>query len=89
MPYARHGVLTANTVATVEAPAGWGAVEVLNHDSANRVYVTDDGTNPTVGGPDTYVVPSGGSLLLSPQANRALTVKLIGAAASPYSVTAT
>lgn len=89
MPWSRHATLTANAVATQTVPASWGQVEVLNHHGTGRVYATDTGADPAASGQDAYVIPPGGSLLISQQPNREVVVKLRSDTACPYSVTAT
>lgn len=96
MPQRRHGTLTANTVATVtvDAPADVSArdvrrlrsVEVLNRGTTDPIYFRTDGTNPTVGGDDTYVVPPSGGVEVPVRSVNTVEVRMISAGAVAYSV---
>lgn len=50
--------LTASTVDTVTFPADLEMVEVIGDGSAD-IFVTVDGTTPTVDGATTFIVPAG------------------------------
>lgn len=87
----QHVTLVASVVTTVSFP-GAGApsrVEVLNVDGAAEIYVSVDGTNPTVGGDGYWVLPAAiGSLEVDPHtpASGSATVKLISAGTPKVSV---
>lgn len=87
---AAHAItLTAATVDTVTFTDDVDVVEVLS-DGAFDLYVRVDGTAPTVGGKLSYRLPAGAissrEIPMSGDAG-ALTVKLISAGATKYSVT--
>lgn len=85
---AKHPTLAANTVDQVTITGGGQAdVEVLNRDPAADIYFTTDGSVPTVGGDNCYVVRAGQALQRSVPIAAATVVKLISASAAPYSVT--
>lgn len=57
--------LTAATVDIVNLGGWWDRVEIANVDGAAAIYVTVDGSTPTVGGANTYVLPAAiGTLVL-------------------------
>lgn len=85
-------IAAANTAEVVTLTGDWLEVEITNWDASNKVYFTVDGTVPTVGGDNTFVVGPGQAVQVdanSPDAPRAnVTVTLICAAAgTAYSVT--
>lgn len=83
---AKHGTLSANTVATVALSAEWGGIEVKNRATAGDIYFRVDGTNPTVAGDECDVVTPGESLLV-PTGAGPDTVKLISSTeGAAYSV---
>jgi hypothetical protein len=88
---AKHGTLTANAPATqtlVHDTDPWSqtvGVEV-EADGTSPVYFTTDGSTPTVGGDDTYIVRSG-ALHVDVETAGTVTVKLISAGTPAYSVT--
>jgi hypothetical protein len=87
MAKAKHGTLTANTVATVtlDTPFRYTAiVDVINRSMTGEIYVTTDGTDPTVAGDDTILV-AGVTSFARPN-GASLTVKLISSAALSYTV---
>lgn len=91
--------LTANTVDMVTFQVGsantpgWGqmprAIEILS-DGAADIYVTTDGSTPTVGGTNCWRIPAlpGSTVLNTRDANPsdAVVVKLISAGTPTYSV---
>jgi hypothetical protein len=79
----RHATLVANTVDACSFSTNIGEVEVLNR-GANEIYFTCDGSVPTVGGLDTYIVPAGEALRVSSETD---VINLISAGTPPYSVT--
>lgn len=54
----QHATLVANTTTTLTFDATYRRVEVLSVDGAAEVYVTTDGTDPTVGGTGCHVLPA-------------------------------
>jgi hypothetical protein len=81
----KHSTLGAATVDTVTLTKEYSFVEVVNRDAtaANVIYFTADGSTPTVAGDNTIVVAPGQRVSVAPEG---LVIKVIGAAASPYSV---
>lgn len=63
------------------------AVEIKNRGSV-PIFFRLDGTAPTVGGDDAYVVAPGESLQTPSVFSSPVSVKLIASAACDYSVTA-
>lgn len=55
---AYHGTLVASTVDTVTLSRTYARVQVINRGGTSEIYWTTNGTNPTVGGDDCYVVAS-------------------------------
>jgi Chitobiase/beta-hexosaminidase C-terminal domain len=51
-----HGTLVASTVDTVTLTRSFARVQVINRLGTNEIYYTTDGSVPTVGGDNTYVV---------------------------------
>lgn len=84
-----HGTLTAGSVDTVNFTTGFHSVAVYNH-SATAIYFKPStlGTAaPTAGGDTTYVVPASTTTPFIWQGkDQATYVKVVGAAASVYSV---
>lgn len=88
--FAGHGTLTASTVATVTLTRDFQRVEVLNVTGSAAIYFTVDGSNPTVAGDDTYVVPAVTGASFSAPANASgstTVVKLISSGTPGYAVT--
>ena len=84
-PY--HLTLTANTVAEVDFDANFGRIEVLNVDGAAAIYVSNDGTAPTVAGAGYHVLPAAiGSVELPDLTSGNTVVKLISAGTPQVSV---
>ena len=84
-------IALANTAETITL-GPWLAVEVTNWDTAAKLYFTVDGSAPTVGGDNTYVIGPSSELRVptnSPDVPRAdVTVKIVCATAGvAYSVT--
>lgn len=80
--------LTATTVDTVTYADDLREVEVLNVDGAAAIYLTTDGSAPTVGGEHCYFVPAiaGAARELRVHAPGATVVKLISAGTPKFSV---
>jgi hypothetical protein len=79
--------LSANTVDTVDLDGSAPRVRITT-DGTDEVYVTIDGTTPTVGGKKTHEIPAAASTVGLVIHGPAEQVKLISAAAVKYSVTA-
>lgn len=90
MPAIRHGTLTADTVASVDLGVDVGEVDVCNVDGAAAIYFRVDGTNPTVAGNDSYVIPAalGASARVPVTSDGNTVVKLISVGTPAYSITA-
>lgn len=86
MAYRKHGTLVAATVATVTLTPNAKFVEVVNRGS-DDIYFRLDGTDPTVAGDDTYVVPGGGfTRVRNNDRDGSVSVKLISSGTPAYSV---
>ena len=97
----QSGILSSGA-ATVFFSARYGYVEVQNNDGTNALFVTTDGSTPTVGGNDCYCVTTNSKAVLANQAfyfyqgygaadgtnnNPGTTVNIVSAsAAAAYSV---
>lgn len=87
MASARHGTLVANTVTTVTIDTTGDyseIVDVINRSQSGEMYVTADGTAPTVTGNDTRAVM--GVTSFRRRTAAPFVVKLISTAALSYSV---
>ena len=85
---AHEVTLVANVVETFTFRADVDAVEILSHDGAAPIYVTLDGTAPTVRGATTFVVPAAmGSSVLAPRTAGPTIVRLISSGTPTVSVT--
>jgi hypothetical protein len=87
-----HNTLAATTVDTITLTAQYNRVEVLNRSATGDIFVTLDGSTPTVGGNDTFVVPATGvGNFVNPastsQPPTSTVVKLISSGTPSYSVT--
>lgn len=83
----QHVTLTANTVKTVTLAVDANKVNICNVDGAAEVYVTVDGTTPTVGGDGAWVLPAAiGDLELEVVGPGNTVVKLISAGTPRVSV---
>jgi hypothetical protein len=79
--------LVAATVDTVDLDGTAPAVEIVSSGSA-AIYVTVDGTAPTVGGAKTWEIPAGtGPIVRTIRGNGIGLVKLISSGTPTYSVT--
>lgn len=63
-----NGSFTSDQVTTVTFAPRYMAAEVKNLDDTNPVYITTDGSTPTVGGADCYVAWPGERVLVPNQA---------------------
>lgn len=84
---AKHATLVAATVDTVTLGANYARVEIFNRSSSGYIYATTNGTTPTSGGDDTYVIGPGQAIQVDTPSPTATVVKLICATANDYSVT--
>lgn len=83
----QHTTLVANTVATITFDTNYGRVEVLNVDGVAEVYVSTDGTTPTVAGTGFEVLPAAiGWSEFTDRTNGNTVVKLISAGTPKVSV---
>ncbi len=83
----QHVTLAANVVSTVTLGSDASKVEILNVTGTAEVYVTVDGSTPTVGGNGSWVLPAAiGSIELQPRTSGNTVVKLISAGTPRVSV---
>lgn len=87
---AKLAQLVAATVDTVTFTTGLHDVEVLNRDGSAEIQFTVDGSTPTAGGDNTYVVyaGAGAALKVACPVATATVVKLVSAGIPKYAVTA-
>lgn len=86
--FSHHGTLSASTVDTVDLVDGAYPVLVTNRGIAD-IYVRFDGTDPTVGGDNTFIVPAGVTKqfqVTAPLGAADRTCKLISSSTPAYSV---
>ena len=85
---AAHATLVATTVDTVTLTGSYARVEVRNR-STGDIFLTLDGSTPTVAGNETLVVPANsvGSFPNVAGISAPVTVKLISSGTPAYSVT--
>lgn len=91
MAVARSGTLTAGGPATtVDITDAWpGGIWVINRSQTGEIWVTLDGSVPTVAGNDCFVV-LGARFFANPRVgDDTVAVKLISSAALTYSVEST
>lgn len=80
-------VLVAATVDTVTFVNDPDVVRITNETGTAIIYITTDGTDPTVGGAKCYRVPATAGASIDIQSDQDLTtVKLISAGTPTYSV---
>lgn len=84
MASVKSGILTANTVATVSIDNAQRGIDVINRDQAGEIFVTLDGTTPTVAGDNCYIVL--GARFFDTQGIATATVKLISALPLRYTI---
>lgn len=79
--------LTASVVDTVNFDTDWNEVEVVSNGLA-PLFVTVDGSSPTVNGEDSYILPAGtvSSRTIVVPGSGTTTVKVISSAPTTYSV---
>lgn len=86
-----HETLAADAVDNVTISKPGDEVEVTNRDGSAELYFTIDGTDPTVGGDDTFVLPAAICSRIVSQdqdASPVRVVKLISSGTPAYSVEA-
>jgi hypothetical protein len=92
MPNTSHGALTAGQVKRVAVTPGADGIVVVNRSGTGAIWVRFDGTDPQVGGDDTYVVLGSRQFPVDRRSlqriGAALTVRLLAEAATNYSVEA-
>jgi endonuclease YncB( thermonuclease family) len=89
--FIRHQALTAATVATIGPVAGnASAVEVVNRSGTAEVFVTVDGSTPTVGGNDCEIIPAvaGASTVIRRAVVADMTVRMISSGTPTITVRA-
>lgn len=86
-----HGItLAAADITTVHFPDDVDEIEVLSHDGNAPIYFTTDGTNPSVEGRGSRVLPAAiSSAQVQPPTAGPTIVKLISAGTPKVSVTRT
>lgn len=83
-PSSAHGTLTASTVNTTTI-SNYNSVEIVNRTGDAEIFFTIDGTNPTVEGSGTYVLPATICSITVP-CTGAAAVKLISLGTPSFSV---
>jgi hypothetical protein len=87
---ARHGILTANVVTTVTITDAWpGGIDIVNRSLTGEIWVTLDGSTPTVAGDDCYVVLGARRFDNPSIGDDTVAVRLLSTAALAYSVEST
>lgn len=84
MAIAKSGTLTANTVKTETVSTDYQGIVVVNRDQTGEIWVRIDGTDPTVGGADCFVVL--GARQFATEGSGSITVKMISTSAIRYTV---
>ncbi|MFI8191357.1 hypothetical protein ACIF8T_21480 [Streptomyces sp. NPDC085946] len=84
-----HGItLEAATITTVHFPDDVNEIEILSHDGAAPIYFTTDGSDPSVEGRGSRVLPAAiSSAQVQPPTAGPTIVKLISAGSPRVSVT--
>lgn len=82
---ARSGTLVAATVATVQIQAWTYGVNVINRTAGQEIWVRLDGTDPTVGGNDCFLVLGARNFPVDLKSGN-VTVKLISSGTPNYTV---
>jgi hypothetical protein len=81
--FAASGTLVGNTVTTVTVRGWTYGINVINRTGTGQIWVTINGTTPTVAGADCFVVLGARNF---PCNNADTVVKLICSAANDYTV---
>lgn len=84
-----HKTLGAGVEDVVTLNQRWPAVEIYNRDAAGTIYVTTNNSAVVAAADNTEVVGPGQTVTLSPESftGTTLIIRLISAAACPYSIT--
>lgn len=83
--FAKHATLAASTVDKVTLQANREIIQVSNHHATDAIYVTFGAPDPVAAADDTHIVVAG-TVVQYPSRTGAKEVRLISAAAAPYSV---
>lgn len=83
---AKHATLVATVVDTVNFSASVGYVRVHNRSNLGPLYFRLDGTNPSVGGDDSFVVDGNGEKVMVVPDPANVSVRLVASIAASYSV---
>lgn len=84
-----HHTLTAGVVDTVTFALAFDQLEILNRDGSAEIYFTVDGSAPSVGGGNSFVLPASvGAAIVGISTSGGTVVKLISAGTPAYSVSA-
>lgn len=85
-----YATLAAATVDTVTFALDFDQVEVINRDGAAEIFFTVDGSAPTVGGANCFLLPASvGAAIVGVPTNGPTVVKLISTGTPAYGVAAT
>ena len=83
----QHATLVASTVKTITLAVDANKVNICNVDGSAEVYITVDGTTPSIGGDGAWVLPAAiGDLELEVTGPGNTVVKLISAGTPKVSV---
>lgn len=90
MAYVRHQALVAATVATFTPTGNASTIEVVNRSGTAEVFVTADGSTPSVGGNDCDIVPAlaGASTVIRRPTVADVTIKAISSGTPTITVRA-
>lgn len=90
MAYTAHGILSPGVATSVSITPGEEGIVVVNRSLEGELWVRIDGTDPTLGGADSYVILGAREFPMSRAAVRrgTVNVRLISNAARTYSVEA-
>ena len=83
---AQNGTLTASTVATVTVSDAFPGINIVNRSQTGTIWVTLDGSTPTVAGANCYPVLGVRYFNVAGPHATAVTVKLISSSALDYTV---
>lgn len=86
MRTAKSGTLTPSAITSVTITEGYPSVEIVNRSLTGTIWVTLDGTDPTVAGDNCYPVLGVRVFNLPAPHTTAVTVKLLSTAALDYTV---
>lgn len=83
---AKHAQLAASTADTVTLGGDFASAEVVNRDATAEIFATTDGSTPTVGGDNTFIIRPGQSRVIEVPTAGNTAVKLISSGTPNYSV---